>query len=61
MQPLRILDMPPCRMVMSPVGMFGGEALEAFGAWLPTALPQTMPSASWGASSPRSISVSAGL
>ena len=34
MQPLRILDMPPCRMVMSPVGMFGGEALEAFGAWL---------------------------
>lgn len=34
MQPIRILDMPPCRMVMSPVGMFGEEALEAFGAWL---------------------------
>ena len=29
MQPLRILDMPSCRMVMSPVGMFGGEALDA--------------------------------
>ena len=34
MQPVRILDMPPCRMVASPVGMFGEPVLEAFGDWL---------------------------
>ena len=34
MQPIRILDMPPCRMVASPVGMFGEPALESFGDWL---------------------------
>lgn len=34
MQPIRILDMPPCQMIASPVGMFGEPALEAFGDWL---------------------------
>jgi len=34
MQPIRILDMPPCRMIASPVGMFGEPALEAFSDWL---------------------------
>ena len=34
MQPIRILDMPPCRMIASSVGMFGEPALEAFGDWL---------------------------
>lgn len=34
MQPIRILDMPPCRMIASPVGMFGEPALEDFSAWL---------------------------
>lgn len=34
MQPIRIYDMPPCRMVASPVGMFGDSALDTFNAWL---------------------------
>ena len=34
MQPIRIYDMPPCKMVVSPVGMFGGLALEDFYAWM---------------------------
>lgn len=34
MQPIRILEMPPCRMIASPVGMFGEPALDAFGEWL---------------------------
>ena len=34
MQPIRIYDMPPCRMVASPVGMFGEIALDAFNAWM---------------------------
>lgn len=34
MQPIRIYDMPPCRMVASPVGMFGEPALDAFTAWM---------------------------
>jgi len=34
MQPIRIYDMPPCRMAASPVGMFGEPALNAFDAWL---------------------------
>lgn len=34
MQPIRIYDMPPCRMVASPVGMFGEPALDAFNAWM---------------------------
>lgn len=34
MQPIRIFDMPPCRMIASPVGMFGDSALEDFGAWM---------------------------
>ena len=29
MQPIRILDMPPCLMIASPVGMFGEPALDA--------------------------------
>lgn len=41
MQPIRIYDMPPCRMIASPVGMFGEPALEAFDAWL-SAQPRTM-------------------
>lgn len=41
MQPIRIYDMPPCRMVASPVGMFGEPALEAFDAWL-TKQPRSM-------------------
>jgi len=36
MQPIRIYDMPPCRMVASPVGMFGEPALDAFNAWMET-------------------------
>ncbi len=34
MQPIRIYDMPPCKMVASPVGMFGEPALNAFEAWM---------------------------
>lgn len=34
MQPIRIYDMPPCKMVASPVGMFGEPALDAFNAWM---------------------------
>lgn len=34
MQPIRIYDMPPCRMVASPVGMFGEPALDAFNTWM---------------------------
>ena len=34
MQPIRVLDMPPCRMIASPAGMFGEPLLEAFGDWL---------------------------
>lgn len=41
MQPIRIYDMPPCKMVASPVGMFGEVALDAFNAWL-EAQPRTM-------------------
>lgn len=41
MQPIRIYDMPPCRMVASPVGMFGEPALDAFDAWMETQ-PRTM-------------------
>lgn len=36
MQPIRIYDMPPCRMVASPVGMFGEPALDVFDAWMAT-------------------------
>jgi AraC family transcriptional regulator len=36
MLPIRIYDMPPCRMVASPVGMFGEIALDAFNAWMET-------------------------
>ena len=36
MQPIRIYDMPPCRMVASPVGMFGEPALDVFSAWMET-------------------------
>ncbi len=41
MQPIRIYDMPPCRMVASPVGMFGEPAQDAFEAWM-SAQPRTM-------------------
>lgn len=34
MQPIRIYDMPPCKMVASPVGIFGEPALDAFNAWM---------------------------
>lgn len=34
MQPIRIYDMPPCRMVASPVGMFGEPVLDAFNTWM---------------------------
>lgn len=34
MQTIRIYDMPPCRMIASPVGMFGEPALDAFEAWM---------------------------
>ena len=34
MQPIRIYDMPPCKMVASPVGTFGEPALEVFSAWM---------------------------
>ena len=34
MQAIRIYDMPPCRMVASPVGMFGEPGLDAFSAWM---------------------------
>ena len=36
MQPIRIYDMPPCKMVASPVGMFGEPALDAFNTWMET-------------------------
>ena len=36
MQPIRIYDMPSCRMVASPVGMFGEPALDAFNTWMET-------------------------
>lgn len=41
MQPIRIYDMPPCRMAVSPVGMFGDPALDAFCAWMENQ-PRTM-------------------
>ena len=34
MQPIRIYEMPPCKMVVSPVGMFGERALDDFDAWM---------------------------
>lgn len=34
MQLIRIYDMPACRMIASPVGMFGEPALDAFCEWL---------------------------
>lgn len=34
MQPIRIYDMPPCRMIASPVGMFGEPGLDGFCEWL---------------------------
>lgn len=34
MQSVRIYEIPNCRMVSSPVGMFGQEAFDAFDAWL---------------------------
>lgn len=34
MQGIRIIEIPACRMVASPVGMFGDGALEAFMAWM---------------------------
>ena len=36
MQAIRIYDMLPCRMIASPVGMFGEPALDAFSAWMET-------------------------
>lgn len=36
MQPIRIYDMPPCRMVTSTVGMFGEPALDSFDTWMST-------------------------
>lgn len=36
MQIIRIYEMPPCRMVASPVGMFGEPTLDAFEAWMNT-------------------------
>ena len=41
MQPIRIYDMPPCRMVASPVAMFGEPVMDAFDAWL-SAQPRTL-------------------
>ena len=41
MQPIRIYDMPPCKMVVSPVGMFGEMALDDFDAWM-SAQPRRM-------------------
>lgn len=41
MQPIRVYHMPPCQMVMSPVGMFGDPALDAFDDWL-SEQPRTM-------------------
>lgn len=41
MQPIRIYDMPPCRMVASAVGTFGEPAIDAFNAWMET-MPRPM-------------------
>lgn len=41
MQSIRIYDMLPCKMVVSPTGMFGEPALDAFNAWKETQ-PRTM-------------------
>lgn len=34
MQSVRICEIPDCRMVSSPVCMFGEEAFDSFGAWM---------------------------
>lgn len=41
MHPIRIYDMPPCKMVASPVGMFGEPALDGFDAWMET-MPRSL-------------------
>ena len=41
MQAIRIYDMPECKMVASPVGMFGEAALDAFNTWMETQ-PRTL-------------------
>ena len=41
MQPIRIYDMPPCRMVVSQPGVFGEAALDDFNAWMET-MPRPM-------------------
>lgn len=39
MQPIRIVEIPDCKMVSSGIGMFGEEGFEAFNAWF-SALPR---------------------
>ena len=41
MQPIRIYEMPPCKMVASPAGMFGEPAIDAFNTWMET-MPRPM-------------------
>ena len=41
MQAIRIYEMPACKMVASPVGMFGEAALDAFNTWMETQ-PRTL-------------------
>ncbi len=36
MQLIRIYEMPPCRMVVSPIAMFGTPEMDAFEAWMNT-------------------------
>ena len=40
MQTVRVYEIPRCKMVASPCGMFGEPAFEAFSAWMET-LPKT--------------------
>lgn len=41
MQPIRIYEMPPCKMVASPVGVFGEPAIDDFNTWMEM-LPRPM-------------------
>ena len=41
MQPIRIIEIPDCKMVSSGIGMFGQEKFDRFDKWF-SSLPETM-------------------
>ena len=41
MQPIRIIEIPDCKMVSSGIGMFGQERFDKFNAWF-SSLPQSI-------------------